>query len=155
MKVTAYFQTVATVIPVLFIAGLMNPSLLREYSKNAERSRMLNKEIKHACIALTIAIVMVCVGYAYDNTDQLTGYWGIAFIVIVLAAMGYCAAVTGVLVFYIQKIVKLATEEYPHPDRLESEAKDLENRLTFIRSQQRKLGVDHSTEGGGGCDDSK
>lgn len=146
MLVTTYFQTVATVIPVLFVAGLMNPSLLREYSKNAERSRKLNRDITQACSAMVLAIAVLGVAYAVDNVEELDDWVRISLQVGLIIVAAYCGFVTGLLVFYVQKIVRLATEEYPHPDRLESEAKDLEHRLSLVRRQLRKPTADESSD---------
>lgn len=113
----------------------MNPSLLREYSKNPERSKKLKREIVHACAAVVVALFCVGFGSAVEDQEGDVPIWA----AMVLGGVAlYISVVLGFLLFYVFKIVELATDTHPHPDRFDVEEQALNRQYDDLRRRRRE-----------------
>lgn len=150
--VSTYFQTFATVIPVLLVAGMINPSLLREYSKSELSAGSLKKDLNHAFTGITVAIagIVIAPGITSFIESQDSNWWFLLYLLVLLLAL-YCAYVLATTSFFILKLAKIALDENPHPDRLKSEEQELEWRLASVRRKLLDSGSDSANESSTGA----
>lgn len=140
ISVTAFLQTAATVIPVLLVAGLLNPRLLREYSKTKGSAKSAKR-----FIAIAVVSTVVCVYGVYivetkpDLDDQFFVQLSLAFV----AALGLGAAVGPIFL-----VAQVALDLDPHPQRLETERDDLERALRLKNAQIAEVRSRSGDDGG-------
>lgn len=120
MGISTYFSLTATVIPVLLVAGLLNPVMLREYSKTPKRAKKAKRTIGVALIATGVSVIMALIASNDPESQWLT-------IATYLAAVltGVALGNTSVFIYFL---AKYALDENPHPERFEFERRDLERR---------------------------
>ncbi|MGC2866020.1 hypothetical protein ACMG4H_14330 [Corynebacterium glutamicum] len=137
--VTTFFQTAATVIPVLLVAGMLNPKLLRDYSRKGSTAKYLRFQVAFALFATFLACAFT--QFSPDATDD---YSTVFRVIGILAQSVVVGALTSTLMF-VYFLARFALEEDPHPDRLENEKRELENRLAELNRKIRQ-GGDTSTD---------
>lgn len=118
MGFSTYFSLTATVIPVLLVAGLLNPVMLREYSKTPKRAKKAKRTIGLALIATAVSVFMALTVSADPRPQWLT-------IAIYLTSVLTGAALGNTSVF-IYFLAEYALDENPHPKRFEFERRELE-----------------------------
>ncbi|MBC6792675.1 hypothetical protein CRD13_03470 [Corynebacterium sp. LK26] len=125
---TTYFSLIATAVPVLLVAGLMNPVMLREYSKTPSRAKKAKRYIALSLAATAVSITLASLG----DVDPMPTWLTITFICFSLvtgAALGY-----SIIVIYF--LAEYALDENPHPDRFEFEERELERRQAELRAKR-------------------
>lgn len=127
-------QTAATVIPVLLVAGMINPQLLRDFSRNKWTSIYLRAQLAFTLIGTFLAVSFPI--YFPETVDELSDTAYKVSYAIHLVVIG---ALSSTLVF-VYTVAKFALEEDPHPDRLKNEKRQLENRLLILDRQIREKG---------------
>lgn len=123
----AYFSTMATVLPVLLVAGLIDKVNLREYSKTRYRSRFAKISVSLALAAIYVAATMVAV------PDEIVPEW------LRTTAAVVCAGSLGNLLVFIAFLVWHSLDEVPHPDRVQTELREAKAR---VRALEAKAGND-------------
>ncbi|MBP2333345.1 hypothetical protein [Corynebacterium freneyi] len=119
----AYFSTMATVLPVLLVAGLIDKVTLREYSKTRYRSKFAKISVSLALIAVYVAATMVAV--PEENVPE----W------LSTAAAAVCAGSLGNLLVFIAFLVWHSLDEDPHPDRVQTELREAKARVRALESK--------------------
>lgn len=132
--VTTFFQTAATVIPVLLVAGMLNPKLLRDYSRKGSTAKYLRFQVAFALVATFLACSF-SLFFPNATDDESIAFRVIGFLIqsVVIGAL------TSTLMF-VYFLARFALEEDPHPDRLKNEKRELENRLLILDRQIREKG---------------
>lgn len=120
MGISTYFSLTATVIPVLLVAGLLNPVMLREYSKTPQRAKKAKRTIGVALLA-TVASVLMSLIVSNDPEPQ----WLTIATYLAAVLTGVALGNTSVFIYFL---AKYALDENPHPQRFEFERRDLERR---------------------------
>jgi hypothetical protein len=142
ISVTAYLQTAATVIPVLLVAGLLNPRFLRENSKMDGTARFTK-----IYVAIALASIFICVlGVLLSELDPEImdeNLW-VRMILTSVGSIGIGASFAPVYV-----VAKYALDLEPHPDRLKAKRDHLERALRLTEAQIAERG-DDSTDSPGG-----
>lgn len=132
----AFFQTLATVIPVLLVAGMLNPALMREYSKRRETATHLSRYVITALVSTTCCLVAVLVAIPFDREsltigDEWTWVHGTLLFFGLIGFVGLiCSAV------FVGTLARYSLHRNPHPDRLKSEVEAAEKRLSELRRRQ-------------------
>lgn len=132
--VTTFMQTAATVIPVLLVAGMLNPKLLRDYSRRGSTAKFLRLQVAFALFATFLACAFT--QFSPDATDDYSTVFRVIGILVQSVVVG---ALTSTLMF-VYFLARFALEEDPHPDRLKNEKRELENRLSILDRQIREKG---------------
>ena len=130
---TAFFSTTATVIPVLLIAGILSPAVLRDYSRYRKTAVLLEIQIGTALLG-TIAAIIGVVLSGGEGAPQ----WAI----VAAYVLTWSGIVTGIGFLFLT--AHTALHEHPHPDRLQSQANDIRNRLALIESRQSQQSVEEA-----------
>lgn len=120
---TAYFSTMATVLPVLLVAGLIDKVNLREYSKTRYRSRFAKVSVSLALVAIYVAATMVAV------PDEIVPEW------VRTTAAAICAGSLGNLLVFIVFLVWHSLDEEPHPERVQSQLREAKARVRALEAQ--------------------
>lgn len=129
MGISTYFSLTATVIPVLLVAGLLNPVMLREYSKTPKRAKKAKRTIGLALIATVVSVIMALTVSADPRPQWLT-------IAISLTSVLTGAALGNTSVF-IYFLAEYALDENPHPKRFEFERRELERRESSFMTERQ------------------
>lgn len=126
-QVETYLATSATVIPVLLVAGMLSPRMLSWDSRTEKGARRAKWMIIGALFSALFTLLAIPV----VPDEDLVWWLQIIFQLIPVPGLGLAAGV-------VISVAWLALDEYPHPDRLESEANELEYRLALVRRKQKQ-----------------
>ena len=118
-----YFSTMATVLPVLLVAGLIDKVNLREYSKTRYRSRFAKVSVSLALAAIYVAATMVAV------PEEIVPEW------LRTTAAVVCAGSLGNLLVFVAFLVWHSLDEDPHPDRIQSQLREAKARVSALEAK--------------------
>lgn len=119
----AYFSTMATVLPVLLVAGLIDKVNLREYSKTRYRSRFAKVSVSLALAAIYVAATMVAV------PDEIVPEW------FRTTAAAICAGSLGNMLVFVVFLVWHSLDEEPHPERVQSQLREAKARVSALEAK--------------------
>lgn len=130
----AFFQTLATVIPVLLVAGMLNPALLREYSKRRETAAHLSRYVIAALVSTTFCLIAVLFAIPFDRGSLTIGGDEWIWLQVMLLLFGvigfvglFCSA------YFVVTLATYSLHRNPHPDRLKSDIEAAEKELSELR----------------------